>query len=36
MAPMETNVEIINAFVDGETGVNPAGIVFDADAMNWT
>ena len=28
---MQVQVEIINAFIDGETGGNPAGVVFDAD-----
>ncbi len=31
---MQVKVKIINAFVDGEQGGNPAGVVLDADALS--
>ena len=31
---MEIQVQIINAFIDGENGGNPAGVVLDADALS--
>ncbi|MFN7117117.1 MAG: PhzF family phenazine biosynthesis protein [Saprospiraceae bacterium] len=31
---MEINVQIINAFVDGDRGGNPAGVVLDADHLS--
>jgi PhzF family phenazine biosynthesis protein len=31
---MRVSVEIVNAFIDGETGGNPAGVVLDADNLS--
>lgn len=31
---VEINVEIVNAFVDGDRGGNPAGVVLEADQLN--
>lgn len=31
---MRVLVEVVNAFIDGETGGNPAGVVLDADNLN--
>ena len=31
---METEVQIINAFIDGESGGNPAGVVLNADELS--
>lgn len=31
---MEIEVQIINAFIDGERGGNPAGVVLDADKFS--
>jgi len=31
---MEIAVQIINAFIDGEIGGNPAGVVLDADEFS--
>ena len=31
---MKVAVEIVNAFIDGETGGNPAGVVIDAGALS--
>ena len=31
---MEIVVQIINAFIDGESGGNPAGVVLDADEFS--
>jgi PhzF family phenazine biosynthesis protein len=31
---MEIEVQIINAFIDGESGGNPAGVVLDADGLS--
>jgi PhzF family phenazine biosynthesis protein len=33
---MKVHVDIINAFVDGESGGNPAGVVLDADTLDDT
>ena len=30
---MSVEVQVVNAFVDGDTGGNPAGVVVDADAL---
>ena len=31
---MEIEIQIINAFTDGESGGNPAGVVLDADKIS--
>ena len=31
---MEIEIQIINAFTDGESGGNPAGVVLDADKLS--
>ncbi len=33
---MQVQVQIVNAFVDGDTGGNPAGVVVDADGLSAT
>jgi hypothetical protein len=31
---MVVSVEIVNAFIDGDTGGNPAGVVLDANSLS--
>ena len=31
---MEIKVHIVNAFIDGQSGGNPAGVVLDADELS--
>ena len=31
---MDIEVQIVNAFIDGATGGNPAGVVIDANALD--
>jgi hypothetical protein len=32
---MKASVEIVNAFIDGDAGGNPAGVVLDANSLNY-
>jgi len=32
---MKVPIEIVNAFIDGDAGGNPAGVVLDANSLNY-